>query len=209
MGLVVIVVVLVFLHGKKEKNESTGMSFDACTCKEMCMSCPWSHVSYLLSSFLMIYYLVKMQGERAEREREKPNFSIGCSTLQSINNRTPFFLIIVTIVIYAAVQYCSGDLVFVCGRMCVCVYVCAYIHTHKCKGKRVKKKKTRAACGAHTHKRIANARGKKEKIVELILRRRTPYKNSVLYVRYVLNERERERERKKKLSSVEEKKTEK
>ena len=73
----------------------------------------------------------------------------------------------------------------------------------------MKKKKTRAACGAHTHKRIANARGKKEKIVELILRRRTPYKNSVLYVRYVLNERERERERKKKLSSVEEKKTEK
>jgi hypothetical protein len=37
-----------------------------------------------------------------------------------------------------------------------------------------------------THKHIANARGKekekKKKIVELILRRRTPYKNSVLYV---------------------------
>lgn len=62
-----------------------------------------------------------------EGEREKPNFSIGCSTLQSINNRTPFFLIIVTIVIYAAVQYCSGDLVFVCGRMCVCM--CARIYT--------------------------------------------------------------------------------
>jgi hypothetical protein len=114
-----------------------------------------------------------------ERNREK-KIRIRCSQLQSINNRTSFFLIIITIVIYYTVQYCSDDLVFVCGRMCVCMC----IHKHKRKGKRVKKKKKRAAC-VHTHKHIASARGKKKKkkkIVELILRRRTPYKNSVLYV---------------------------
>ncbi len=123
--------------------------------------------------------LVNIQGKDKGGERGRKKIYRRCSQLQSINSRTSFFLIIVTIVIYSVVQYHSGDLVFVCGRMCV------YIHTHKCKGKRVKKKKKRAACML-THKHIANARGKekekKKKIVELILRRRTPYKNSVLYV---------------------------
>ncbi len=103
-----------------------------------------------------------------------------CSQLQSINNRTSFFLIIVTIVIYSVVQYYNGDLVF-----CVRAYVCVYIYTHEQMQRQTseEEKKKRAAC-VHTHKHIGNARGKKKKkkIVELILRRRTPYKNSVLYV---------------------------
>ena len=122
-----------------------------------------------------------------------------CSQLQWGNNRTSFFLIIVTIVIYSAVQYYSGDLVFVCGRMCVCVYTHAQMQRQT--GEEEKK---RAAC-VHTHKHIANARGKKKekkkkkKIVELILRRRTPCKTSVLYVcwlgvrKRMLRERETEK----------------
>ena len=128
MGLVVIVVVLVFLHGKKEKNESTGMSFDACTCKEMCMSCPWSHVSYLLSSFLMIYYLVKMQGERAERERERNQIFLSDVRRFNLSIIERHFFSSLLQLLYT-LQYNTVVVTsFLCAGVCVCVCVRVYTH---------------------------------------------------------------------------------
>lgn len=75
------------------------------------------------------------------------------------------------------------------------VYVCVYTHAQMQRqtGEEEEEEEKARRVRTYTQARIANARGKKEKekIVELILRRRTPYKNSVLYVRYVLNEKKK------------------
>lgn len=162
IGLVVIIVVVVvlvlavLLHKKrendKEKNESTEMSFDAYTCEETCMSWPWSHVSYLLSSFLMIYYLVTIQGKK-RRETKRENFLSGVRSFDLLIIERHFFSSSSLLQLSYTQQYNTIVVTsFLCAGVCVCVCMCmcAYIHTHKCKGKRVKKKKSAPRARIHT-----------------------------------------------------------
>lgn len=164
IGLVVIIVVVVvlvlavLLHKKrendKEKNESTEMSFDACTCEETCMSCPWSHVSYLLSSFLMIYYLVTIQGKK-RRETKRENFLSGVRSFDLLIIERHFFSSSSLLQLSYTQQYNTIVVTsFLCAGVCVCVYVYVCVYTHAQMQRQTgEEEKKRAAC-AHTHKRV-------------------------------------------------------